>query len=652
MSGSRSTSAGTRSVRSVQRESPAGAPCTLAGAVEVLRLLAREAPAHELNTALDALRAQARDDRSQVEAEALHAAATTLLQSRREDRRRATALHALNESAADLATHRDLDTLLRATCRRARLLLGSDVAYVTLLDPEAAETYVRATDGIVSQSFMSMRTPVGAGLGGLVAETGRPETTADYATDTRLVHLREIDERVAAEGLRAILAVPLQRAEENFGVLLAASRVVHHFTPEAVALCASLGAHAAIAIENARLLEDSRIALADLEQAHALAQAHATRMQRLARAQERLAGVALHGRGLQDLLDEAAACVGGRVELIGPEGEPLARAGTARDDAPHRFTAPMGGGGDLGSVGVRTTATLGIEQEVADRVAGFATSIVLQQRVQSEAAYRHQSRMLEELLAGRRAVDAELERWLTRPGVASTEPHVILVIAADPASERWRWLRLARAAAAERGLVGTFAGRVVVIVPGDDADATAERWSEVMRSAGASSPTIGAAKSHSGILGVPAAYRDAHGALSLLLAMDRHGHRATTAQLGVLGHMLGDPGRAELPRFIERTLGPLITHDAGSRSPLLPVLAAFFEESGHLGHTAGRLKVHINTLYLRLERLDELLGEDWRTPDRLLELHLATRLRALDRALEGQQSDPASPSSPLPSEAK
>jgi DNA-binding PucR family transcriptional regulator len=37
----------------------------------------------------------------------------------------------------------------------------------------------------------------------------------------------------------------------------------------------------------------------------------------------------------------------------------------------------------------------------------------------------------------------------------------------------------------------------------------------------------------------------------------------------------------------------------------------------------------VNTVTQRLERVAALLGEDWQTPDRALELQLALRLRKL-----------------------
>lgn len=38
------------------------------------------------------------------------------------------------------------------------------------------------------------------------------------------------------------------------------------------------------------------------------------------------------------------------------------------------------------------------------------------------------------------------------------------------------------------------------------------------------------------------------------------------------------------------------------------------------------LHVHVNTVVQRLERIGRLLGPDWQSPDRALELQLALRL--------------------------
>ena len=55
----------------------------------------------------------------------------------RQHRRREAELSALFDTAGDLAALRDLDAVLRSIVRRARMLLGTDTAYLTLRDAEA-----------------------------------------------------------------------------------------------------------------------------------------------------------------------------------------------------------------------------------------------------------------------------------------------------------------------------------------------------------------------------------------------------------------------------------------------------------------------------------------------------------------------------------
>ena len=95
-------------------------------------------------------------------------------------RRREAELSALFETAHDLAGLRDLDAVLRAIVQRARSLLGTEVAYLTLTDNERGDTYMRVTEGSVSARFQQLRLGMGEGLGGLVAQTARPYVTDDY----------------------------------------------------------------------------------------------------------------------------------------------------------------------------------------------------------------------------------------------------------------------------------------------------------------------------------------------------------------------------------------------------------------------------------------------------------------------------------------
>ena len=96
-------------------------------------------------------------------------------------RRREAELSALVETARDLASLSDPRGVLDAIVRRARALLATDLAYLTLFDPEHGDTYMRATDGSISAEFQSVRLGLGDGLGGLAPRPARrtgPRTTS------------------------------------------------------------------------------------------------------------------------------------------------------------------------------------------------------------------------------------------------------------------------------------------------------------------------------------------------------------------------------------------------------------------------------------------------------------------------------------------
>jgi len=172
----------------------------VSAAVVVLRMIAADAPLEEILQHLEGLG----EGVSELDLEALREAATQLHDARGVDRQRLRGMIVLDASAADLAGLLDLDDALAAVCRRSRSLLGTDVAYITLIDTVRGDTYVNATDGITSAAFRQMRLALGIGLGGLVARDGVPTSTSDYAADDRFAHSKDIDSRVVTEGLRAI----------------------------------------------------------------------------------------------------------------------------------------------------------------------------------------------------------------------------------------------------------------------------------------------------------------------------------------------------------------------------------------------------------------------------------------------------------------
>jgi GAF domain-containing protein len=281
-------------------------------------LLAREAPPVDFETPVAEARAAGAPPGAIEELERAKVAALRVRALLARRARREVELSALFETAGDLAGLRDLDAVLQAIVRRARQLLNTDVAYMTLNDAGRGDTYMRVTDGSISIAFQRLRLPLGAGLGGLVAQTGAPYASSGYLTDDRFRHTTSIDQGVAEEGLVGILGVPMRLGDRVIGVLFAADRSERSFAQEEVALLCSLAAHAAVAIESARLLQETRVTLEELSAASEVARVHSEAVERAARAHDRMTDLVVRGGGVEDVAAAVTDVLGGAILVLPP----------------------------------------------------------------------------------------------------------------------------------------------------------------------------------------------------------------------------------------------------------------------------------------------------------------------------------------------
>jgi purine catabolism regulator len=89
----------------------------------------------------------------------------------------------------------------------------------------------------------------------------------------------------------------------------------------------------------------------------------------------------------------------------------------------------------------------------------------------------------------------------------------------------------------------------------------------------------------------------------------------------------------ELLAFARDQLGPLFEERDQRSRELLRTLEAYLASSGRKAETARALHLTRQSLYLRLERLERMLGVDLDDPDVLLALHLALRALRLTQSL-------------------
>nr|WP_062338972.1 helix-turn-helix domain-containing protein [Herbidospora sakaeratensis] len=605
-----------------------------------LELLAREASAVEFEGPVLQARAAGADPATLEELEREKVAALRIRAVMRRRARREAELSALFDTAKDLAGLRDIDAVLAAIVRRARGLLGTDVAYLTLNDAEQGDTYMRVTDGVITARFRSVRLPLGAGLGGLVAQTGEGYATSDYFADERFRHTIPIDDAVTEEGLVAILGVPLRLGGQVIGVLFAADRGARPFAREEIALLSSLAAHASVAIDTARLLEETRAALTELSEANRLIRNHSTAIERAADAHDRMTGLVLRGGGVEDVAAVVTEVIGGKLTVLDGAGEPLvgdpgdvdpavpdaARASRALGRSVERgrnLIASVDVGGSesapLCTLVLRTAGPVAdTDRRILERAALVTALLLLFRRSVADAEGRVRGELLDDLIA--RPDLAGLPERARRLGVDLGEPHVLVTVSHDGQRERAAFWASSEAALTG-GLATARGDEVVLLLPGDKPGVTAKRVAAELSASLGRPATAGAAQAGSD---VAAAYEEARRCAAALLALGRAGDGAGAAELGFVGLVIGE-GR-DVAGFVHGTIGAVGDYDEKKGTQLVQTLVAYFACGGQLTRTAEALHIHVNTVTQRLDRIRRLLGDDWQEPERALEIQLALRL--------------------------
>ena len=574
-----------------------------------------------------------------------HLTALRLREQMARQRQREAELSALYDTANDLTGIRDVDAILNAIVRRARQLLHADMTYLSLNDEAEGASYMKVTDGSVSAEFRNLRLPLGAGLLGLVAQSGAPYYTDDYQSDPRFQHLEFIDSAVDLEGIRAILGVPLLVDGRVIGALLATHRKVRPFPPAEVSLLTLFAAHAAIALENARLFQKTESALAEVDEANRQIRAHSESVETAASAHDRLNDVLLNGGGVEEVAAVLADLLGGSLLVLDSEGRRLAgtgspldpSAGSAEAVAEARRTgrsvkltgsdgyvaAVLAGSEHLGTLVLQDVAnSLGPADLLTVERGALVTALVLLfARSVAEAEERVHSELLSDLITGRDTDSGRLRERARRHRVDLDQVGAV-AIASVEGLDRHRGLQLtARLAGEVNGLGGEKSGRLVLVAPGDPL-AVGRQLQDAVVAAGGTA-TVGVAATGPG---APAAFLEASRCLTTLLTLGRAGEVTDSTGLGLAQLVLGQGGPDELDAFIESLIGPLLDYDARRGTALVDTLDAWFASGTKPAEAAKILHVHPNTIAQRLDRIGKLIDPRWRDSSRALDLQFALRL--------------------------
>ncbi len=178
-------------------------------------------------------------------------------------RRRSREFQSLFEIGRGIVERLDLDALLPQVVRCVNRILGTH--YCLLLLRSGDTLVFGAQEGLESEivrTFQTLR--LGESLTGWVAAHGQPLMLPDVVSDSRMA----FGDVIRRYGYRSYLCVPLKRGNEVLGTLEVVTKETRRFRPEERDLMAAFAGAAAVAIENARLFEATRLHLGQLKEAN------------------------------------------------------------------------------------------------------------------------------------------------------------------------------------------------------------------------------------------------------------------------------------------------------------------------------------------------------------------------------------------------
>lgn len=158
----------------------------------------------------------------------------------------------LHEITRALDSGQNLDALLYYIMEKCKVIMNAEATSLMLTIPETNELEFKIVLGPKSEEVKPFRLPIGQGLSGWVAETGKPVLIPDAYADDRFDP--SFDKR-SGFVTRSMLCVPMVYKNKIIGVMTVINRMDQFsFTENDQVLLTIFASQAALAIENAKLL--------------------------------------------------------------------------------------------------------------------------------------------------------------------------------------------------------------------------------------------------------------------------------------------------------------------------------------------------------------------------------------------------------------
>ncbi|MCQ3937410.1 MAG: hypothetical protein DPW18_10225 [Chloroflexi bacterium] len=164
----------------------------------------------------------------------------------------------LVELSVTLNSTLDLDALLQLITSTATEYLGCEAASILLYDERHPRLYFAAATGSDPNQLAEIPVPIDNSIAGTIFRTNQPLILNDVEDDPR--HYQIVSEHVKIK-IHSLLGVPMPIKDRVVGVLEAINKRNGDFDESDSIAFSVLASHAAIAINNARLLRATQQAL-------------------------------------------------------------------------------------------------------------------------------------------------------------------------------------------------------------------------------------------------------------------------------------------------------------------------------------------------------------------------------------------------------
>ena len=169
--------------------------------------------------------------------------------------KRASQLSTLSEVSKTITSDLYLEEILQLIVAATADTLSFKICSLMLLDEDKQELVIKATQSKSREYAKKANVKLGESIAGRALASGQPVTVYDLKNSTEYV----TPDLARREGLSSLASIPLLVKNKKIGVLNCYTEKPHRFTDDEISVLSALGAHAAIAIEHAKLMVKSAI---------------------------------------------------------------------------------------------------------------------------------------------------------------------------------------------------------------------------------------------------------------------------------------------------------------------------------------------------------------------------------------------------------